>query len=159
MRSTRFSKYAPLPLPSWPLRDSQENLDKGLAYLERGVLSAARRGKVSKKTAEAVKTLLSPALSIKAAKDCDLVSKGSRAIFGYEVYYWRARRAPKNTKHSKLGLPAWLEPVGALKTGLSACWVTRLGMMVLHLLLSLLLLLLRLWQPRRLWKPCLRTWA
>lgn len=53
----------------------QENLDKGLAYLERGVLSAARRGKVSKKTAEAVKTLLTPALSINAAKDCDMVSE------------------------------------------------------------------------------------
>lgn len=52
----------------------QENLDKGLAYVERGVLSAARRGKVSKKTAEAVKTLLTPALSIKATKDCDMVS-------------------------------------------------------------------------------------
>lgn len=51
----------------------QENLDKGLAYVERGVLSAARRGKVSKKTAEAVKTLLTPALSIKATKDCDMV--------------------------------------------------------------------------------------
>lgn len=42
--------------------------------MERGVLSAARRGKVSKKTAEAVKTLLTPALSIKATKDCDMVS-------------------------------------------------------------------------------------
>eukprot|EP00752_Nemacystus_decipiens_P001823 g1761.t1 len=51
----------------------QENLDKGLAYVERGVLSAARRGKVSKKTAEAVKTLLTPALSIKATKHCDLI--------------------------------------------------------------------------------------
>lgn len=54
-------------------------MDKGLAYLERGVLSAARRGKVSKKTAEAVKTLLTPALSIKAAKNCDLVSEHGRA--------------------------------------------------------------------------------
>lgn len=52
----------------------QENLDKGLAYVERGVQSAARRGKVSKKTAAAVKTLLTPALSIKATKDCDMVS-------------------------------------------------------------------------------------
>lgn len=54
---------------------SQENLNKGLEYVERGVLSAARRGKVSKKTAEAVKTLLTPALSIKATRDCDMVSE------------------------------------------------------------------------------------
>lgn len=59
---------------------SQENLDKGLVYLERGVLSAARRGKVSKKVAEATKTLLTPALSIKAAKDCDLVSTDSTVV-------------------------------------------------------------------------------
>lgn len=44
--------------------------------MERGVLSAARRGKVSKKTAEAAKTLLTPALNINAAKDCDMVSGG-----------------------------------------------------------------------------------
>ncbi|CAM9646104.1 unnamed protein product [Sphacelaria rigidula] len=51
----------------------QENLDKGLAYVQRGVLSAARRGKISKKMAGATKTLLTPALSIQATKDCDLV--------------------------------------------------------------------------------------
>ena len=96
MWSTRSSIYAPLPLPSWPLRDSQENLDKGLAYLERGVLSAARRGKVSKKTAEAVKTLLSPALSIKAAKDCDLVSKEAERYLGTRSIMARAACSQKH---------------------------------------------------------------
>lgn len=37
---------------------------------------------MSKKTAEAVKTLLTPALTIKAAKDCDLVSTNGRAVLG-----------------------------------------------------------------------------
>ncbi|CAM9567836.1 unnamed protein product, partial [Ectocarpus sp. 8 AP-2014] len=51
----------------------QENLDKGFVYLQRGVLSAARRGKISKKTAEATKALLNLALSIDATKDCDMI--------------------------------------------------------------------------------------
>ena len=58
------------PFSSAPL---QENLDKGLAYVERGVVSAVRRGKFSKKAAEAVKTLLTPSLRIADAKDCDMV--------------------------------------------------------------------------------------
>ncbi|CAM9379580.1 unnamed protein product [Laminaria digitata] len=51
----------------------QENLDKGVDYVERGVLSAARRGKVSQETAAAATTLLTLSLSIKATKDCDMV--------------------------------------------------------------------------------------
>lgn len=56
------------------MASSQENLDKGLAYVERGVTSAVRRRQVSKEIAEAVKTLLTPSLSISDTKDCDMVS-------------------------------------------------------------------------------------
>lgn len=49
-------------------------MDKGLAYVERGVTSAVRRGQVSRETAEAMKTLLTPSLSISGTKDCDMVS-------------------------------------------------------------------------------------
>lgn len=51
----------------------QENLKKGLAYVERAVVSAVRRGRIPKKAAEAIKTMLTPSLSIKRAKDCDMV--------------------------------------------------------------------------------------
>lgn len=82
MRLAAFSRLVrPLPCIAMP----QENLNKGLAYVESGVSSAARRGRVSKKAAEAARSLLTPALSIKAAKDCDMVSGGGERLGG-EVF-------------------------------------------------------------------------
>lgn len=95
--------------------------------MERGVLSAARRGKVSKKTAEAVKTLLTPALSIKATKDCDLVIIESRAVVGMKADFVAGARGvlPKSRSSQAFNLTAWLEPVVAFEDKEASRWLSN----------------------------------